>query len=90
MIYKLIILIASIFMIYEFTKKRSTAVAQIEPNLTKLQELAKVAYISYAQPKRIGVPEYTGEPTIIRVPFEQNYREPDMTAINAWLKLNGV
>ena len=31
MIYKLIILIASIFMIYEFTKKRSTAVAQIEP-----------------------------------------------------------
>ena len=36
-------------MIYEFTKKRSTAVAQIEPNLTKLQELAKVAYISYAQ-----------------------------------------
>jgi hypothetical protein len=31
MIYKLIILTASIFMIYEFTKKRSTAVAQIEP-----------------------------------------------------------
>jgi len=35
MIYKLIILIASIFMIYEFTKKRSTAVAQIEPKLSQ-------------------------------------------------------
>ena len=61
-------------MIYEFTKKRSTAIAQIEPIISK----------------RIGIPEYTGEPTYIRVPFEQNYREPDMTAINAWLKLNGV
>ena len=33
MIYKLIILVASIFMIYEFTKKRSTAVASVEPTL---------------------------------------------------------
>ena len=35
MIYKLIILVASIFMIYEFTKSRSTAVAQIEPKISK-------------------------------------------------------
>jgi len=35
MIYKLIILIASIFMIYEFTKSRSTAIAQIEPRIIK-------------------------------------------------------
>jgi len=35
MIYKLIILVASIFMIYEFTKSRSTAVAQVEPRLVE-------------------------------------------------------
>ena len=35
MIYKLIILVASIFMIYEFTKSRSTAVASIEPTIIK-------------------------------------------------------
>jgi len=62
-------------MIYEFTKKRSTAIAQLEPIISK----------------RIGIPEYTGEPTIIRVPFEQNYRlEDPFSGINAWLKLNGV
>ena len=33
MIYKLIILIASIFMIYEFTKSRSSVVAQFEPEI---------------------------------------------------------
>jgi len=33
MIYKLIILVASIFMIYEFTKSRSTAIASIEPTI---------------------------------------------------------
>ena len=33
MLYKLIILVASVFMIYEFTKSRSTAVASIEPNV---------------------------------------------------------
>ena len=74
MLYKLIILVASVFMIYEFTKSRSTAVASIEPTISK----------------RIGIPEYTGEPIQIRVPFEQNYREPDMSAINAWMKLHGV
>ena len=35
MIYKLIILIASIFMIYEFTKSRSSVVAQFEPKISK-------------------------------------------------------
>ena len=41
MIYKLIILVASIFMIYEFTKSRSTAVASIEP---KANAWISVAY----------------------------------------------
>jgi len=39
MIYKLIILIASIFMIYEFTKARSTAVAEIEPQANAWMQL---------------------------------------------------
>jgi len=77
-------------MIYEFTKKRSTAVAQLEKRIQPAIGQLPSSFYEQIQPKRIGVPEYTGEPTIIRVPFEQNYREPDMTAINAWLKLNGV
>ena len=48
MIYKLIILVASIFMIYEFTKSRSTAVAQLEPifydKIITYQDLPKRAY----------------------------------------------
>ena len=128
MIYKLIILIASIFMIYEFTKKRSTAVAQLEPNIaviynnqesfkdhfnvignlfagnqlkpqiidiiqkydTSFFAWRKSIYDTQNARIRIGVPEYTGEPTFIRTPFEQNYQPMDMSAINAWLKLNGV
>jgi len=42
MIYKLIILIASIFMIYEFAKKRSTAVAEIEPQASAWLDLQGV------------------------------------------------
>tara|TARA_R110002051_G_scaffold217985_2_gene281956 strand:+ start:1045 stop:1239 length:195 start_codon:yes stop_codon:yes gene_type:complete len=42
MIYKLIILIASIFMIYEFTKSRSTAVAQLEPRM--VEEIRKTPF----------------------------------------------
>jgi len=49
MIYKLIILIASIFMIYEFTKARSTAVASIEPKANAWISIAmqgdKVPYL---------------------------------------------
>ena len=116
-------------MIYEFTKSRSTAVAQLEPNIALIynkQESFKdhfnvtgnlfngnqlkpqiIALIQKydtsffawrksvlkTQNTRIGIPEYTGEPTLIRTPFEQNYeaeRARNMSAINAWLKLQGV
>ena len=43
MIYKLIILVASIFMIYEFTKSRSTVVAEIEPQTNAWLELHGVS-----------------------------------------------
>jgi len=94
MIYKLIILVASIFMIYEFTKKRSTAVASVEPTLQ-----SQINFLSDEVRWRENVISYTeskyfsGQPIPAptnRVPFEQNYREPDMTAINAWVKLQGV
>ena len=39
MLYKLIILVASIFMIYEFARARSTVVAQVEPETNAWLEL---------------------------------------------------
>ena len=54
MIYKLIILTASLLFMWEFMKVRSTAVAQIEPNLTAQAQKLSEKYTSV-----IGV---TGEP----------------------------
>ncbi len=81
MIYKLIILIASIFMIYEFTKSRSSVVAQIEPNFAN-------AWISIAQKNKTYTPcnnsviGFTGE----RVCLDKGY-VPDLSA---YRQLNGV
>ena len=78
MIYKLIILVASVFMIYEFTKKRSTAVASVEPTLQ-----SQIDFLSDEVRWRENVINYTeskyfsGQP----IPAPTN---------NAWLELHGV
>ena len=84
MIYKLIILVASIFMIYEFTKKRSTAVASVEPtiqdrfiswtNANKQKNILFEEKFGNCKNLVIGV---TGEPVCV-------------DSLPAWLKLSGV
>ena len=88
MIYKLIILIASIFMIYEFTKARSTAVASIEPKANAWISIAmqgdKVPYATSQQIQQANL-EYDkvyGNLANDMVGF----KIPDLS----WLKLNGV
>ena len=78
MIYKLIILVASIFMIYEFTKKRSTAVASVEPTLQ-----SQIDFLSDEVRWRENVINYT----------ESKYfsgKSIPAPTDNAWLELHGV
>jgi|10_taG_2_1085330.scaffolds.fasta_scaffold326461_2 hypothetical protein len=80
MIYKLIILVASIFMIYEFTKSRSTAVAQIEPLITGKQY--GWSNLPVGHTCNNSVIGFTGE----RVCLDKGY-VPDLSA---YRQLNGV
>ena len=84
MIYKLIILVASIFMIYEFTKNRSTAVASVEPTI---QDKFK-AFTDANKQKNILFQEKFGDckDLVIGVTGEPVCVD-DMPA---WIKLNGV
>ena len=88
MIYKLIILVASIFMIYEFTKSRSTADATIEP---KIMAYRQPTLNKQGDPCKNSVIGVTGERVCLDnwTPYGDDNRSlplPDL----AWLKLNGV
>jgi len=76
MIYKLIILVASIFMIYEFTKSRSTAVAQIEPNIIQQIQMRNLEKNKTHTPCDNMVMGIRGNVCLDDMP--------------AWLKLNGA
>ena len=91
MIYKLIILVASIFMIYEFTKSRSTAVASIEPNIIQQMQMRNLEKNKTYTPCNNSVIGVTGERVCLDnwTPYGDDNRSlplPDM----AWLKLNGA
>jgi len=93
MIYKLIILVASIFMIYEFTKSRSTAVAEIEPQLIDIIENIPTPSIAVAEiePQTVDIIEKEIiltpsisvaeiEPQIVKI-IEKQFTEKPSTAV---------
>ena len=82
MIYKLIILVASIFMIYEFTKSRSTAVASIEPNIIEQMRMANI------EKNRLWNLKYPDGCNNLTTGFDGTIICLD--DMPAWLKLNGA
>ena len=78
MIYKLIILTASLLFIWEFMKVRSTAVAQLEPKIIKTITDTPRGYSLTPNPNTTGWTPYGNDD--LRIPI------PDLP----WLKLNGV
>ena len=79
MIYKLIILTASLLFIWEFMKVRSTAVAQAEPNFTN-------AWISIAQQNEQVSYEKPCKNMVSGIRGNVCTDDWDLT----WLKLNGA
>ena len=88
MIYKLIILVASIFMIYEFTKSRSTAVASIEPKANAWISIATQGdKVPYATSQQIQQANLEYDKVFGNLANDMvGFNIPDLS----WLKLNGV
>ena len=102
MIYKAIILIASVFMIYEFTKSRSTAMAQIEPKIwDEYSATVNTIYNnqeSFKDHFNLSGNLFNGnqlKPQIIDLiqKYDTSYLQWQKSIFdtqNAWLQLNGV
>ena len=91
MIYKLIILVASIFMIYEFTKSRSTAIASIEPKANAWISVARQGdNVPYEKPCKNMVSGIRGNVCLDNwKPYGDDNRSSPIPDLS-WLKLNGV